>query len=367
MTDERWTDLFGEDPRPWLLESEEPAARWITLVELSDVAPHDPEATAAHEAVLGAEGTRALLDRLVPWEREVPVGGHDKPDFRPNLLNLLADMGVRAEDDERISAMLDAMLEHQDDEGRFQALGRWRKMDAPVWGALFCDAHAIAETLARLGRADDPRVRRAFERMAEDLTETDMGTAWPCRKDPSVGFRGPGRKAEPCPQATLEALRGFSYLPAAERPAGVLDAARTSLEIWRMRGERKPFMFGHGRNFKRAKWPVTWYGAFEVTDALGRYPELWRDGAAEDRRSLAEIAACLAAYNVDGGRVTPKSAFTGFKEYSFGQKKEPSAFATARTAVVLRRLDELADDIQAVDVSALPSSKGGTGTPVPPS
>jgi hypothetical protein len=240
-------------------------------------------------------------------------------------------------------------------------------MDAPVWGTLLCDAHAIAETLARSGRADDPRVRRAFERMLEDLADTDMGRAWPCRLDPAVGFRGPGRKSEPCPQVTLEALRGFSYLPASERPPELGDVAATSLAIWRMRGERKPFMFGHGRSFKRAKWPVTWYGAFEMADTLGRYPELWRDGESDDRRSLAEVAACLVAYNVGAdGRVTPRSAFQGFKEYSFGQKKEPSAFATARLAVVLRRLDELVDDIQAVDVLSLGSSKGGSGTPIPP-
>ena len=64
--------------------------------------------------------------------------------------------------------------------------------------------------------------------------------------------------------------------------------------------------------------------------------------------------------------MTPGSAFRGFKEYSFGQKKEPSAFATARLAVVLRRLDEIVDDIEAVDVRSLGSSKGGSGTPVPP-
>ncbi len=361
-------DLFGEYPRPWLLASDDPAARWIALVELSDVPPDDPDAHATHVAVLDDPDTQALLDRLVPWEEEVVLGGHDKPEFRPNLLNLLADMGVGEDDDERIAAMLDAMLEHQDAEDRFQAYARWRKMDAPVWGSLFCDAHAIAETLARFRRASDPRVVRAFERMLEDLAGTDMGRAWPCRLDPAVGFRGPGRKNEPCPQATLEALRGFSYLPDSVRPPEVLDVAHTSLGIWRMRGERKPFMFGHGRNFKRAKWPVTWYGAFEVVDTLGRYPELWRDGDAEDCRSLAEIAACLIAYNVgEDGRVTPKSAFMGFKQYSFGQKKASCAFATARLAVVLRRLDELADDIEAVDVLSLGGSKGGSGTTVPPS
>jgi hypothetical protein len=51
---------------------------------------------------------------------------------------------------------------------------------------------------------------------------------------------------------------------------------------------------------------------------------------------------------------------------SFGQKKTPSGFATARVLAVLHRLDDLADDAATVDVTALSSSKGGTGSALPP-
>jgi hypothetical protein len=169
---------------------------------------------------------------------------------------------------------------------------------------------------------------------------------------------------------SLEALRAFARLPAAQQPKKILDAARTSLRAWRTRGKEKPYLFGHGRQFKIVKWPAFWYGALWPLDALSGYPGLWRGRGArpEDRRSLAEIAACLVAYNVGpDGKVTPRSCFKGFERFSFGQKKAPSAFATARVCVILRRLGSLAGDIAAVDVRALTSSKGGTGTAVPPS
>jgi hypothetical protein len=137
-----------------------------------------------------------------------------------------------------------------------------------------------------------------------------------------------------------------------------------------MRWEEKPYLFGHGRQFKVVKWPAFWYGAFWVLDTLSGYPGLWRGRSArpEDRRSLAEIAACLVAYNVGpDGKVIPRSCFKGFEGFSFGQKKSPSAFATARLCIILRRLGSLAGDIAAVDVRALTSSKGGAGTAVPPS
>ena len=367
--DDSWVALLPSDPVPWLLESNEPAARWVALTGLLGLSADEPEVLRAHEAVLADPLTADLLDRISPWDVETPLSGHDKPEFGPNLLGLLADMGVTAADDERISAVLGSMLEHQADDGRFLALGRWRGQTEAVWGALPCDSHAIAETLARAGFGEDSRVLRAFDRIAADLAETRQGSAWLCRPDPNVGFRGPGRRDDACPQVTLEALRAFAYLPAERRPPEAVAAGRISLSIWRNRGSEKPYMFGHGRQFKRTKWPPTWYSAFEVVDTLGRYPEL-RDGPEadpDDRQALAEIAACVVAYNFDAdGRVVPRSCFRGFERHSFGRKKLPSAYATARTAVALRRLAPLAEDIRAVDVMALGSSKGGTGAPLAP-
>jgi hypothetical protein len=367
--DDSWVAVLPRDPVPWLLESDEPAARWVALTALLDRGLDDPEVVEAHAAVLADPLTADLLDRISPWDVETPLSGHDKPEFGPNLLGLLADMGVTAADDERISAVLGSMLEHQAEDGRFLALGRWRGQTEAVWGALPCDSHAIAETLAREGFGEDPRVLRAFDRIAADLAETRQGSAWLCRPDPNVGFRGPGRRDDACPQVTLEALRAFSYVPPERRPPEVIAAGRVSLGIWRNRGSEKPYMFGHGRQFKRTKWPPTWYSAFEVVDTLGRYPELWDGPEADpdDRRALAELAACVVAYNFDtDGRVVPRSCFRGFERHSFGQKKVPSAYATARTAVALRRLAPIAEDVSAVDVMALASSKGGTGTALAP-
>jgi hypothetical protein len=122
---------------------------------------------------------------------------------------------------------------------------------------------------------------------------------------------------------TLEALRTFARLPQHQRPEGLLEVARVALRAWRVRGAEQPYMFGHGRRFKTVKWPVTWYGAYSVLDALGRYPALWRGPHADpsDRAALAELAACLVAYNAGrDGTVTPRSAWRGFETFSFGQK-----------------------------------------------
>jgi hypothetical protein len=359
----------ASDPRAWVLDSAEPAARWIVLTRVLDRADDDADVAAARAGVLADEGTRELLDRLGDWESGEPFSGHDSPRFAPNQLNLLADMGLRAGDDPRIDHLVGRMLAHQDDSGRFPSFAPGRAGTPPVWGALLCDSHAALEVAVRFGRAGDARVLSGLTRVLADVTATPQGSAWPCLPHPVSGFRGPGRKADCCPQVTVEALRLFARLPPERRPAGLLAPARTALGAWRRRGVDRPYMFGHGQTFKTVKWPSTWYRVDSVLEALAGYPGLWRGPGAdpEDRRALAELAACLVAYNVGAdGLVVPRSTYRGFESFSFGTKKEPSPFATARLLAILHPYADLADAISAVDVTALSSAKGGSGLARPP-
>ncbi|MFD0523480.1 hypothetical protein [Paractinoplanes durhamensis] len=122
------------DPRRWLLERAEPAARWVTLTAVLNRPADDPEVTAAHRAVVADAPTRALLDRIPDWTAGDKLGGHDSPGFAPNLLMMLFDHGVTPGDDPRIGRLLDQMLDHRDCEGRFESYAARRASEAPVWG-----------------------------------------------------------------------------------------------------------------------------------------------------------------------------------------------------------------------------------------
>ncbi|MDD8026831.1 MAG: hypothetical protein PHI34_09970 [Acidobacteriota bacterium] len=357
------------DPIPWILASDEPYARLAVFLRIEGRPAEDAEVRKAKAAVLADPGVRSLIDRLPDWESETVCSGHNSPSYTPNLIHLLADLGLARGDSPRVDRILNHMLRHQDGDGRFLALGRWRNMPGPVWGALFCDAHSLADLLIRFGFGDEPRVKRALDRMAADMSVTAQGPGWLCRPDPQTKFRGPGRKDEICPQVTLEALRAFGRVPKERRPSGVMDAARSALDVWRGRGVAKPYMFGHGRTFKTVKWPPFWYDASFVLDALSGLPDVWRGPQArpQDRRSTAELAAVLLAYNFGpDGRVTPRSCYKGFESFSFGRKKVPSPYATAHLIGLLKKTADLASEISRVDVLSLTSSKGGTGTALPP-
>lgn len=278
MRSEAWTGLLAEDPRPWLLQSDEVAARWVTLTHLVDLPEGDPEVAAVHAAVVADSGTRSIIARLPAWGVDTGVSGHSSPGYLPNLLHLLADMGLSAGDDGRVDGLIAQMLEHQDADGRFLFYARGGhgaegRPPGPAWGSLACDRHAIVEVLVRFGRADHPRVKAAVARMAADLADTAQGRSWLCLPEAATGFRGPGRKADFCPQVALEALRTFARLPAASRPPGLVEVAKVSLGAWVRRHEERPYMFGHGRRFLTTKlasgnpWPVP--GALERKGSQG--------------------------------------------------------------------------------------------------
>ena len=357
---------LGADPVPWLLDSNEPYAVWAALTGVLGATAGDPAVEAAHLAVLASESVQKLVGEL-PTRPSPSTTDHHSPSFLPNRLNLLAEMGVARGDFEQLDAVLDRLLAAQDRAGRFRVSGPTRPR--PNVDSHRCDNNAIVEVLARFGYAEEPGVARALARVASDAVASTQGSGWCCVPDRQPVLRLPGRRDPACPQITLEGLRCIAMLPAQRRPRVAIEAARTPLEIWRRRTDERPYQFGHGYQFKTVKWPSFWYDVLSVLDAMGRYPDLWRGPEArdEDRQSLAELAACLIAYNTDStGRVTPRRVHRGYEQFSFGLKTAPSPFATARMLTVLARFPDLAEQICAVDAQALPSSKGGSGTVVPP-
>ncbi|MDY0087963.1 MAG: winged helix DNA-binding domain-containing protein [Coriobacteriia bacterium] len=370
MTSPDFSELLGTDPIPWLLGSEEACAVWATLTGVLGMAHDQVSVRMAHAAVVDDPAVRSLVASLPTWDEPLGQGGaRHRLTFLPDRLGLLADMGIGRGDFDAIEVLLDEMLEQQDARGRFRALEDEGGRPRPEGGSLACNTNVTTDVLLRFGRADDPRVRRALDRMAADLAVTPQGWGWQCVPEQRALFRTASRGSDVCPQVTLEGLRAFSHLPAAERPPQIGEAARTPLEVWRRRVAERPYSFGHGYQFKSVKWPSSWYDALWVLDTVGRYPEVWRDPQArsEDRRSLAELAACLIAYNFDSdGTVTPRRVQRGFEAFSFGQKHLASPFATARCLIALTRISDLTDEILDVDVETLPSSRRADSAAIPP-
>ncbi len=115
---------LGVDPRPWLLASPEEPARWIALDSLAAPPVDDAALAAARRAAVASDTVQDLVARLPPRGDGAGASGHESPGYLPNLLQLLADLGVRAGDLQAVDDAVDALETRQFDDGRLASFGR---------------------------------------------------------------------------------------------------------------------------------------------------------------------------------------------------------------------------------------------------
>ncbi len=357
----QWVKLLPADPRRYLLESNEIFTVYRTLTDLFDLSPDYKDVINIYQKVLKDPLVNNLLDNLSNWERDF-VKAHNKADYLPNQLWLLLDWGVKITDDKRMKQAIDKVLAHQDEDlGQFlafiEAYDRKTKTKYPMWSSALCDHNLIVSVLLLAGLKDDERVKKGLHRMNELLKKTTQGWGWKCELWLYYKRRGPGRVNDVCPMIVADALRGYWILEEKDWPKNLIDAGKTLLNCWINRSTDKPYIFGHGKNFRLPRAPFFWYNIGTILDATSHYPELVKTQAFKEL-----IAVSLIEFPTDG-RFIPKSIYMYFKNYSFGQKREPSPWMTLFLSRIYKRAVEIdskiIDSIKNINAKSLKGSKGG--------
>lgn len=315
----------------WLLQG----PTWVQYRTRVDrlAQPEDrQDVRAARQALLGDAQVRGLLTELATWPG-LALKRHNDAGHVLHKLVFVADLGLRAEDP-GMGAIVERVFGHRAPEGPFQVLMNISPhyggsgQDEQVWA--LCDAPLILYALARLGLQDDSRVQAAAEHLATLLRDN----GWPCAVSPTLGkFRGPGRKDDPCPYATLVMLQALAQLPAWRDSAACRMGAEALLGLWQQRKERKPYLFGIGTDFAKLKAPLVWYDVLHVLDVLTQFAWLRSDAR------LHELAGIVRSKADAEGRFTPESIWTAWKDWEFGQKREPSRWLTLIAWRALARLE----------------------------
>ncbi|MHA1299889.1 MAG: hypothetical protein ACTSO9_10675 [Candidatus Helarchaeota archaeon] len=353
-----WTNLISTDPREKLLLSGESFTVYRTLTDLLDLPEDHPDVIKAHEKVLHDPQILFLLNNLSDWEVDI-VKAHNKPSYLPNQLWLLFDFGIKPDDDPRIMEAINKMLAHQDPNlGQFLAHTQvWGEKNKVKWTSVLCDHHIIVSVLLLAGLKDNPIVKKGLKRMNDLLTETTQGWGWKCIPWLGTKQRGPGRVNDVCPMLIVDALRGYWILPKNEWPKNLIAAGKTLLNCWLKRAKEKPYMFGHGRKFRMPRAPFLWYNIGTVLDATSHYPELVKTQAFHELIAVSQIA-----FN-EHGEIIPKTVFRDFKNFSFGQKKEPSPWMTFFFSRIFKRAIEsdsnIIKEVKKIDGKSLKGSIGG--------
>jgi hypothetical protein len=319
----------------WLLESDEPWTRYRTLVDLPDRPEDDPEVHVARAQMLAHPQVKALIAEAAAWPG-YPLKRHNDAGHPIYKFSTLADFGLRA-DDPGMAAGIEAVMAHQSPEGAFQSLmnihKRYGGTGEDAWSWMLCDAPTLLYSLLAFGLGDDKHVQRAVDHLV-GLVD-DKG--WRCVAAPELGkFRGPGRKADPCPIVNVYALKALSQLPRLLDSPATRTGAEMLLWHWEHQRERKIYMFGIGTDFRKLKYPFVWYDILHVVDVLNRFPFVHADPR------FQEMVETITAQADGEGRYIASSMYKAWKGWYFADKNNPSPWLTFLALRIQKRIGQMA-------------------------
>jgi len=312
----------------WLLEG--PA--WLKYRARVDLCCESPvKARPFREEMRSEPQVQHLIQETTtwPWPR---ISSHKSAGHPLHKLVFLADIGLSAEDEE-MRPLIEDIISQASEEGPFRLTMNVPKHfggtgeDGLAWA--LCDSPSLTYALVRMGVGGDVRVRESVRHLASLAREK----GFPCVCSKELGkFRGPGRKDDPCPYATLIMLKLLAETElrnGEEAKAGV----ECLLSLWKGSRERHPYQFYMGTDFRKLKAPFVWYDILHVADILTKF-----EFAQKDER-LGEILSTIWAKKDREGRFTAESVWTDWNGWEFGQKKVPSRWVTLCAYRALGRVD----------------------------
>ena len=316
----------------WLLEGD-PWVEYRARIDLLKQSSKEGEVVLAKEKMLNHPKINTLLAELKVWPGTV-ISSHKSASQSFHKLAFIADLGLRR-DDPAIEEIISKVIENQSEEGPFQLPTNIPKhfggsgTDKGDWA--LCDAPTLSYALAKFGLAEDPRVQKGIKH----LISLSRENGWPCAVSKELGkFRGPGRKNDPCPYATLIMLKALLQFPQWKDSKEAHTGAESLLYLWQKSRESHPYMFYMGTDFRKLKAPYIWYDILHVIDTLSQFCWLKNDPR------LLEMERVVISKADKDGKYTPESEWKAWNGWDFGQKKQPSRWLTF---LVLRIAKELND------------------------
>ncbi len=250
------------------------------------------------------------------------VTNHKNPDLPIQKLLFLLDLGFDTEIPQ-IKSAVDEILKHRDENGVFQSMTNVPKhfggAGEDVFSWCLCDAPLLLLALLKAGMDYHEYIKPGVDY----LLSLCRDNGFPCVVSPELGkFRGPGKKDDCCPYATLMMANLLLYIPEYRNSKVAISAAEVLLSLWENSLDRHPYMFYMGTDFRKLKAPSCWYDIVSVTGVLSKY-----EFARDDARFLEMVAHIKSKEDKDGF-FTPESVYLKLKDWDFGQKKALSPYLT---------------------------------------
>ncbi len=295
---------------------------------------HEPKATLVEirNAALADNRIQSYLNDIANFHG-VLVTNHKNPDLPIHKLLFLLDLGFGV-DIPDIKSAVDEILKHQDEDGIYQSMTNVPKhfggtgVDAFSW--CLCDAPLLLLALVKSGMDYQEYIKPGVDQLVSLYREN----GFPCAVSPELGkFRGPGKKDDCCPYATLIMADLLSYIPEYWDSQVAASSLKALLNLWENSLEQHPYMFYMGTDFRKLKAPSSWYDIVSVAGVLSKY-----DVAKNDLR-FKEMINIIRDKQDKDGFFAPESAYQKLKDWDFGKKKTPSPYLTYLCYRIFDRLE----------------------------
>jgi hypothetical protein len=319
------------DTIQWLLTGGPPGVRYLTLRDLLERPPDDPELRAALTNAHREGAIPFVLGQMHPDGYWVEPGPGYNPKYTSTVwsLILLAQLGARMEEDERVGQACAYVLEHTlTPGGQFSSNG-------PPSGTIDCLQGNLCWSLLELG-CSDPRLDLAFEWMARSVTGTGIAPA----TDRQAKMRYYAGKCGPlfacganvklsCAWGAAKVMLAFARLPIERRTPLIEQAIEAGVN----------FLFSVDP--AQATYPSGWTGkpsqnwwkfgfpVFYVTDLLQIVEALVKLGYGADPR-LANALSVIRDKQTSDGSWLLEYDYNGKTWLDFGAKKQPNRWITLR-------------------------------------
>jgi hypothetical protein len=274
---------------------------------------------------------QAYLNDITDFHN-VLVSNHKNPDLSFHKLLFLLDIGFGLDEPE-IEKAVSQILSHKDEFGVYQSLTNIPKhyggKGEDVFGWCLCDAPLLLFALSKAGIDYKQHIKLGVDY----LVDLHKEQGFPCSVAEVHGkFRGPGRKDDCCPYATLSMLNLISETDEYREGDIARNCIDVILSLWENSKDRHPYMFYMGTDFRKLKAPALWYDIVSVADTLSKFEH------AKKEKGFMEMIEIITSKQDDEGMFTPESVYQKCKEWDFGQKKHVSPYLSFLCIRIFNRL-----------------------------
>jgi len=267
----------------------------------------------------------------------VMVRNHKNPELPIHKLLFLLNIGFDMNIPE-IEEAVKQIMSHKDRLGIYQSSTNipqhYGGKGEDVFGWCLCDAPLLLLALVKARVDYEKRIKQGVDHLVTLFTKE----GYPCTVSEEHGtFRGPGRKDDCCPYATLSILNLLAEIDEYRDSDVARQGVDVILSLWENSLDRHPYMFYMGTDFRKLKAPAMWYDVVSVADCLSKF-----EFAHTDAR-FREMIDLIKGKQTADGMFIPESVYQKFKGWDFGQKKTVSPYLTFLCMRILERVKQKAD------------------------